>query len=307
MNRGMNNRIIDEIKESFRTGSALTKLIYINLAVFLLVKVLYVFYSVAVPSSGFAAKEMQFHNDVLHYLMVPSDINTLIFRPWTVFTYMFLHFSFLHILFNMLVLYWFGRIFLQYLNQKQLLTTYLVGGLFGAGLFIAAYNLLPGLNSGIALGASAAVMAIVIAISFYVPDYTVHMFFIGSVKIKYVAIAYIVLDVLQIAGDNSGGHIAHLGGALYGYLFAMQMKRGKDVGRNFSAFFDGVASMFKRKPKMKVTYKSQARKMTDQEYNKSKASSQKEVDKILDKIAKSGYESLSKKEKEILFKMSGKS
>lgn len=306
MNRGMNNRIIDEIKESFRKGSSLTKLIYINLAVFLAVKVLYVIYFLAVPATGYTSKEGQFYLDVLGYLMVPSDLNTLLYRPWTPFTYMFLHFGFIHILFNLLILFWFGRIFLQYLNQKQLLTTYLLGGLSGAALFIGAYNLFPGLAVGQALGASAAVMAIVIAIAFYVPDYTIHLFFIGEVKIKYVALVYVVLDVIQIAGDNSGGHIAHLGGALYGYLFAIQMKRGKDVGRKASSFFDGVAALFSRKPKMKVAYKSQARKMSDHEYNQNKAASQKDMDKILDKIAKSGYESLSKKEKEILFKMSDK-
>lgn len=307
MNRGMNNRIIDEIRDSFRSGSSLTKLIYVNLAVFLVIKVLYVFYFLIVPSSGFATKEVQFYQNFLSYLMVPSDLGTLLFRPWTVITYMFLHFGFLHLLFNLLGLFWFGRIFLQYLSQKQLLTTYLLGGLSGAALYIAAYNLLPGLGIGQVLGASAAVMAIVIAISFYVPDYTIHLFFIGEVKIKYVALFYIVLDILQIASENSGGHIAHLGGALYGYLFALQMKRGKDVGRGFSAYFDAMASMFSRKPKMKVAYKSQARKMTDHEYNKDKAISQKELDKILDKIAKSGYESLSKHEKEVLFKMSNKS
>ena len=301
------NRIMDEIRESFRQGSTLTKLIYVNLGVFLVVKLVFVFYFLLFPGGeGYGNKEAMFHHDFLSYLMVPSNLETLIFRPWTLFTYMFLHFGFLHILFNMLVLFWFGRIFLQYLNQKQLLTTYFLGGLVGAGLFIAAYNLFPGLTEGRALGASAAVMAVVIAVSFYVPDYEVHLFFLGRVKIKYIALVYVVLDVLQIASENAGGHIAHLGGALYGYLFALQIKRGKDTGKGFSAVMDSVVSMFSRKPKLKVTYKSKARSMTDHDYNQSKAQSQKEIDKILDKIAKTGYDSLTKKEKEILFKMSNK-
>jgi membrane associated rhomboid family serine protease len=300
----MSNQIMDEIRESFRRGSTLTKLIYINLGVFLAVKVAFVFFFLFSTGTALGSKEAYFNNEFLSYLMVPSNLQTLLYRPWTPFTYMFLHFGFLHILFNILVLYWFGRIFLQYLNPKQLVTTYLVGGLSGAALFVAAYNLFPGLSEGQALGASAAVMAIVIAISFYAPDYNVYMPLIGSVKIKYVAMVYVALDVLQIASENSGGHIAHLGGALYGYLFAMQMKRGKDIGRSTSAFFDAMASMFSRKPKMKVTYKSQARNLNDLDYNKSKSEAQKALDAILDKIAKSGYESLTKSEKETLFKMS---
>ncbi len=303
----MTNKIVDEIKESFREGNSLTKLIYINLGVFVLVKLTFVIYFLFFPGvSGYGNKEAMFYNEVLSYLMVPSNLNTLLFRPWTVVSYMFLHFGFLHILFNLMVLYWFGRIFLQYLTPKQLTTTYLLGGLSGAVLFITSYNLFPGLSEGTALGASAAIMAIVIAISFYTPNYEVYLPFIGPVKIKYIAMVYVGLDVLQIASDNAGGHIAHLGGALYGYLFTMQMRKGKDTGKGFSSVFDSIASLFSRKPKMRVTYKSQARSMTDFEYNKSKSESQKNIDAILDKIAKSGYDSLTKQEKEILFKMSDK-
>jgi membrane associated rhomboid family serine protease len=200
------NRIAEEIKESFRQGSTLTKLIYINIGVFLALKIIYLFYFLFVPFSGMGSKEALFYNKFLYYLMVPPDIETLIMRFWTPFTYMFLHFDFLHILFNMLVLFWFGRIFLQYLTQKQLLTTYLVGGLSGAALFIIFFNLLPGLPFGAPmLGASAGVMAIVVAISFFAPNYEVYLPFIGQVKIKYIALFYIFLDILSIAGDNSGG------------------------------------------------------------------------------------------------------
>jgi membrane associated rhomboid family serine protease len=305
----MANRIMDEVRESFRQGSTLTKLIYVNIGVFLVVKLIYTFYFLSTPSSPYVLGQTHssgFTEAFLQYLMVSSNLEELIMRPWTIITYMFLHEGFLHILFNMLWLFWFGRIFLRYLNQKQLLTTYLLGGIFGAGLYVLAYNLLPGLSYGLMLGASASVSAIVLAISFYVPNYTLNLMFFGEIKLKHIAIAFVVLDVLQIAGDNPGGHIAHLGGALYGYLFAVQLKRGKDTGRKFALVMDSLASMLKRQPKMKVSYKSEAKTMTDQDYNRSKAQNQKEVDKILDKIAKSGYESLTKKEKEILFKMSDK-
>ncbi|MBN1118079.1 MAG: rhomboid family intramembrane serine protease [Bacteroidales bacterium] len=300
--------ILDEIRDSFRRGSTLTKLIYVNLGVFLVLKILYViFFLFSSGQFSLVQKSAIFQAKYLVYLMVPSNLNELLIKPWTPLTYMFLHFGFLHILFNLIILFWFGRIFLHYLNEKQLLTTYLLGGLAGAAMFILAYNIFPGLSDGVALGASASVMAVVISISFYNPNYEVLIPFIGSTKLKYIALFYVVLDVLQIASDNSGGHLAHLGGALYGYLFAVQLKRGKDTGKGFSKFIDGLVTLLKPKPKLKVTYKNQAKSMTDFDYNKEKAATQKEVDKILDKIAQSGYDSLTKKEKEILFKLGGKS
>lgn len=292
---------MDEIRESFRKGNTLTKLIYINLGVFVVALFMRLI-------SAFAG------TDVVGYLMLPSDLGTLFLRPWTIITYMFLHQQFLHILFNLLWLFWFGRIFLRYLNEKQLLTTYLIGGIAGGALFMLAYYLFPELTVSRLLGASAAVSAIVFAIAFFAPNHTIQLFFLGEVKIKHLAIAFFILDILMIFdgsgqgtfASNAGGQISHIGGAIYGYLFAVQLRRGKDMGKGFGRFMDALVSMLSRKPKMKVTYKSNAKNMTDEEYNKEKAASQKEVDKILDKIAKSGYDSLSKKEKETLFKMSNK-
>ncbi len=304
--------IADEIKASFRQGSVLTKLIYINLGVFIVVKVLSVFFILFNSSlGGFEEKSVVFQSDFLTYLMFPASPARFIFRPWSVLSYMFLHFGFLHILSNMLWLFWFGRIYMKYLTEKQLLTTYLLGGMAGAGMFMLAYNIFPGLvkdaYTAEVLGASASVTAIVMAVSFYAPNYTVYLPFLGPVKIKYIALVYLVLDIMQIASSNAGGHIAHLGGALYGYLFTTQLRKGKDVGKSFSRIADSVAVFFNRKPRMKVAYKSQARSMSDQEYNQSKAVTQKEIDRILDKIARAGYDSLSKQEKETLFKMSNKS
>lgn len=295
--------IVDEIKQSFKTGSVLTKLIYINLAVFLLIKLITVFQFLFNLQS-------QTGSSLVHWLAVPADPGNLITRPWTVITYMFLHTGFLHILLNLLWLYWFGRIFLSYLDEKKLLNVYLLGGLAGAALYIIAFNLFPVFSEVLplsyALGASAAVLAIVIAISVYQPDYTINLLFIGPVKLKYIAIFVVILDILSIASDNSGGHIAHLGGALFGYVFIKKLQKGRDISHGFGRFMDGLVSYFKPRKKMKVTYKRgsgrKAQQEDDLEYNKRKAAEQKEIDKVLDKIAQNGYKSLTKKEKELLFR-----
>jgi rhomboid family protein len=292
--------IVDEIKQSFKHGSMLTKLIYINLAVFVVVRLLEVFYLLFNIGA-----ESQF--PLISWLAVPSSLDQLLFKPWTIFTYMFLHHDFLHILFNILWFYWFGKIFLQYLTEKQLLNVYLLGGIFGALLYILAFNVFPlfqpYIENSIALGASASVLAVVIAISVYVPNYTLQLVFLGPVKLKYIALVTIGIDILSVAGDNAGGHIAHLGGALFGYLFISQLKAGKNFTIDFDKFFKNVGKMFKPKPKIKVTYK---KPKTDMEYNAEKAKKQEEVDKILEKISKAGYESLTNKEKEILFNLSNK-
>ena len=298
-----------EIKQAYRKGDVLFRLIYINVVLFILIRLGFVFYRLF--TSGVSLTELQiFYTDnVMKYLEVPSRLDELLARPWTVITYMFAHFSFMHILFNMLVLYWFGRIFLQYLTGRQLLTTYLIGGLAGALLYLIFLNGFPGLRIpfGVTmLGASAAIMAIVVAISAYAPDYTLNLLFIGPVKLKYIALFYIVLDVLMIASDNSGGNIAHLGGAMYGLLFTSQFKKGRDPGKWLNRILDFLFNLFRPRPKLNVTYRKNAPHISDFDYNKSKVAQQKEIDRILDKIARAGYESLTKQEKEILFSMSDK-
>jgi len=288
--------ILEEIKYTFKKGSMLTQLIYVNLGVFLVVKLL----------DGFSLlMGLGDRNLLVEFMSVPADVSQLIYKPWTVFTYMFLHQEFLHILFNMLWLFWLGKIFLEYLTGKQLLNVYLLGGLSGAFLYILAYNVFPGLQQflpiSLLLGASASVMAIVIAIAVYVPNYTIHLMFIGPVKLKYLALVSVVLDLALLTDGNAGGHIAHIGGALFGWLYIRQLQKGKDIAKGFSKFLDGVANLFKRKSKLKVSYR---RGESDIEYNGRKKTEQKEIDKILEKIAKSGYESLSKNEKEILFRQS---
>lgn len=294
--------VADEIKQSFKKGSILTKLIYINVAVFVAVNIVFLVFFL-MHSAIFD------RGDFISWFAVSSNPDILIKKPWTIISYMFLHENFMHILFNMLWLWWFGHIFLQHLSQKQMLGTYILGGISGAIVYILAFNVFPAfeqiVHSSVALGASASVISIVVVISFYIPDYKINLLFIGPVKLKYIALVSIGLDVLSITSYNSGGHIAHLGGALYGWIYVMSLKKGKDITRGFNNFLMNIFTWKKSKvnPHMHVSYK---KPKTDMEYNANKAKNQEEINTILDKIARSGYDSLTKKEKEILFKESSK-
>lgn len=291
----------EELKNAFRTGTSLTRLILINLIVFLVMKIANVFL--------FLFQQADLGQLLISYLALPADLSVLIKRPWSAVTYMFLHYQFFHILFNMLWLYWFGKIFLEYLDQKKLLSVYLLGGLAGGAFYVLCYNLFPvfepAVGQSIALGASAAVLAIVTAISFYAPDYKIHLMFLGPVKLKHLALASILIDLLSIQSGNAGGHIAHLGGAGFGILYALQLRRGNDLATGFNRFMDRLFTYFKPKPKLKVKYKKPSKPETDIEYNSRKKGQQEEIDRILDKISKSGYGALTKEEKELLFQ-SGK-
>ncbi|RPH32325.1 MAG: rhomboid family intramembrane serine protease [Bacteroidales bacterium] len=286
--------IATEIKDSFRLGSNLTKIIYINLAVFViynLVKAIFFLFLTPIDESS------------IQLLAVPAYIPALLSKPWTIFTYMFFHEGFLHILFNMLWLYWFGMIFLEYLSQKKLVGVYIMGGLSGAAIYILAFNVLGVFSEvlpiSVALGASASVLAIVVAISTLKPNHTINLLFIGAVKLKYLALFSIILDIISIPTSNSGGHIAHIGGGLFGFLYIAVYRQGFDLAKPITWILSLFT--FDRKPKshLKVNYRNIDK---DYEYNKRKVDQQVGLDKILDKIAKSGYDSLSKEEKETLFK-----
>ncbi len=289
--------IAEEILQSFKKGGTLVKIIYINLAVYILYNLLFVFFYLSNAAHLF---------NLSAYLAVPAYLPSLFLRPWTLVTYMFFHEGFLHILFNLLWLYWFGVIFLQYMSQRLLLGVYIMSGLTGAFLYILFYNTFP-VFSGVlpasyALGASAGVLGVVIAISTYTPNLSLNLLFIGPVRLKYIALFTVVLDIISIAGSNSGGHIAHLGGALMGFLFARGYKKGYNLVKpiTFLANAFSNVNIFSRKPKMRVNYK---RPLTDMEYNQIRNEKQKEIDRILDKISKSGYDSLSAEEKKTLFNM----
>lgn len=292
--------IFEEIAASFKKGGMLVKLIYINLAVFLVYNLLFVFFFLAGAKDSF---------NLMNYLAVPAHIPNFLARPWTILTYMFFHEGFLHILFNLLWLYWLGQIFVHYKSEKELLGVYIMGGIAGAALYMLFYNVFPvfaeSLPISYALGASAAVLAVVFAISTYVPNLTLNLLFIGPVKLKYIAAFMVVLDVIGIAGNNAGGHIAHLGGALFGYLFIVGQRNKVNLIKPI-LWAIGIwenYNPFRRKPKMKVDYRRTA---DDMEYNRVKVEKQKEIDIILDKISQSGYDSLSAEEKKTLFNMKGK-
>jgi membrane associated rhomboid family serine protease len=291
--------IWDDIKLTFRNGSNLTRLIYINIAVFVLLTI--------VTAIGFLLNDLEISGKALDLFSVPASFNALLARPWTLVTYMFTHKGIWHILFNMLWLYWFGRIFLEYLDERKLVAVYLLGGIIGALAYILAFNIFPVfkgvVNDSVAIGASASVMAVVIAIAAYVPDYTVHLFLFGRIKIKYMALAIFVLTSIMDFSVNSGGKLAHIGGAFFGYFYTINLKHGRDIGKGFNSIIDFLVTVFKPRKKLKVTHRKVD---TEYEYNKIKVEHQKLINNILDKISKGGYDSLTKEEKETLFKESQK-
>lgn len=289
--------IIADLKTRFNEGSLLHKLIYINVGMFLAVRLLVVAFTLfKLDAQGF-----------LQLLQLPSSPMSLLYQPWSILTYMILHYEFTHILFNMLWMYWFGNIFLSYFNERQMGGLYLLGGLGGALLYILAYNLFPYFSEVVyhsyLMGASASILAIVVAVAFYAPNVEVNLLIIGRVKIKYIALFTIFLDLLSVTSDNAGGNIAHLGGALVGYLFAERYRKGKDITRFFNRIIDKVVNWFKPSPKLKVTYR---RTETDYDYNSRKQSEETELNEILERLKRSGYASLSSDEKKKLFEAGNK-
>lgn len=298
-----NQNPFSNLKGFFKSRNMLAKLIIINVVVWLAIMFLDVVFDLFNSSVT---------DSLIEWLAVPASAGKLITRPWTIFTYMFLHYDFWHIIFNMLWLFWFGKIFLEYLNQRQLLATYLFGGIAGAILFILAFNIFPKFQDvyiqSVALGASASVMAIVVGISYYVPNYKINLMFLGPVKILYIALFSIIMDIMMIRSTNAGGHLAHLGGAMWGLYYIYMLKKGTDFSTLLNKIprikFSGGNKSYK-KTKFKNVYTNE-RPVTDEDYNFRKKNEQERIDAILDKISKSGYESLNKEEKALLFKSSGK-
>ena len=290
--------IITNLKRSFLAGSILKKLIFINIAVFILIRLLGILLLL------FNLQDFP----ILLYLQLPASPMALLSRPWTLFTYMFTHFEFLHILFNMLWLYWFGELFLQVFNERQLGGLYVLGGLAGALLFVVSYNLFPYFQEvasfSFLMGASASVMAIVFAIFFYRKEIEIHLLLFGRIKLIYLALFTFVIDLLAMTSDNAGGHIAHIGGALFGIWFASRYAQGKDLTAPINRQIDKLVNLGKRKPKMSVTYGGRSNK--DWEYNARKQQQAANIDAILDKLKRSGYGSLSADEKKQLFDASKK-
>jgi len=270
----------------FRSGNPLYLFIGINVLVFLAIQL------VAVAEFLFSGSTAS-SKWLMLQLSMPAYLPALPYKFWTVLTYMFGHDGVFHILFNMLWLYWLGRIFLDFLNKRQFIFTYLAGGLAGAALFIIAYNVFPvfkpALQGAVLIGASASVMAVIAAAATLLPDYTIRLLLLGGVRLKYLALVYFVLDLIGIAGSNPGGSIAHIGGALLGFLYIKQLQNGNDWSK-----------ILRKKRKLTIVQKGNPTVRT------SKLPDQEIIDQILDKISKSGYDSLSSKEKEQLFKASNK-
>ncbi|HEX2920846.1 MAG TPA: rhomboid family intramembrane serine protease [Bacteroidales bacterium] len=289
--------IFDDMLKSFRKGNHLIKLIYINVGIFLVIAIASIL--------GFLLNNTEIPSTIISVLAVPADSNSLILKPWTLLTYMFTHKDVFHILFNMLWLYWFGTIFLEYLDQRKLTAVYLLGGLTGAIVYVLSFNIFPAftnvVSESIAIGASASVMAIVVAISAYVPEYQINLFLLGRVRIKYMALGIFILTSVVDFSINSGGKLAHIGGALFGYLFTLNLRKGRDVSRGFNKIIDFFATILKPRKKLRMTHK---KPVNDYDYNSMKAERQKTINSILDKISKAGYESLTKEEKDILFRES---
>ena len=288
--------IITDLKESFRRGTIYIQLIYINVAVFILTTLAEVVLQLFNRSLG----------GVFEWLELPASLSRFIIQPWSVLTYMFMHAGILHILFNMLWLYWFGALFLNFFSAKHLRGVYILGGICGGMLYMAAYNIFPYFRPmteySFMLGASASVLAIVAAAAYREPNYPIRLFLFGTMRLKYLALIVIGMDLLFITSNNAGGHIAHLGGALAGLWFAASLSKGTDITAWLNKALDAVAALFSfkpRKPRMKVRYGSGRQK--DYDYNARKKAQSDEIDRILDKLKKSGYENLTTEEKKSLF------
>lgn len=291
------------------------KLIYINAVVFVLaffLKIVFLLFRL----DGF--------QEIVSYLEMPSGLNVFMRQPWSLVTYMFLHYDVLHVLFNMLWLYWLADLFLNVYSQRHLVGLYILGGIGGAALFVCAYNIFPYFSnvveSSYLLGASASVLSVMGALLYRIPNHEFSLFLFGRIKFKYIALFIIAFDLLLLM-NNPGQHFAHLGGILTGLLFAFLYARNVDLTAWINWIIDHLVSLFRivfgwfvsladrfvsgRKPKMKVHYGNSDKRM-DYESNMRKREDEMEIDSILEKIKKSGYGSLSNEEKRKLFDASRK-
>jgi membrane associated rhomboid family serine protease len=296
--------ITQDIRDAFsRRDNALNQFIIINALVW---TVLIIFQAIL-----FLAQSRGLYTLVLRQLALSSDGLVVLRHPWTLLTYAFVHENFFHVLFNMLNLYWFGQIIREYLGDRRLVSLYILGALAGAVFFLLAYNFLPVLQPMVGqpvIGASASVTAIIVAAATLLPDYTFMLILLGPVKIKWIALVVVLISIAGINGGNPGGEITHLGGALLGFLFVKQLKAGRDMGQPVVATGLWLGRLFQSRPAaMKVTHRSTVaagRPAASGSKASPSATPPEEVDVILDKISRSGYESLSKEEKQKLFRAS---
>ena len=291
-------RAITDLKLKYSRLNIAEKLIAINVVVFIFVFVL--------RTVGFLMQAPQ--TPLLDWFAFPKDVDEFIFKPWTLITYAFFHSGLWHILGNMLILFYASQYFLNYFSPKRLLNYYFLGAICGALVFMLSYNVFPafqGQGRSTLIGASAAVMAVLVGIATHIPHMRIRLIFLGSIKFWWIAAFLVVIDVIQIPLNNPGGHLAHLGGALLGYIYSKQLAKGHDIGSGFEKLADWVSGLFSKTPRekkspLKTVHKTKRSKATTAKKPK-KDEQQKKVDAILDKISKSGYDSLTKAEKDFLF------
>ncbi|MEY8848386.1 rhomboid family intramembrane serine protease [Psychroserpens sp. XS_ASV72] len=281
-----------DIKDKLKRLNVFEKIILVNVLVFLIGKLLGIFQRLP-------------KNAALNWLELPRDVLDFLIMPWTIITYGFTHYRFIHLLFNCLILYFVARSLANLFPTKQSLNIYFLGIISGGLLFLAVYNILPDsitVDGGSLVGASAGVRAVLIFLCAYMPNREAR-FFMVSIKLWHIGVALVAFDLIGLVGINQGGNVAHIGGSILGYLYATQLQKGTDIGSSFGQFMDKIANLFKPKSTLKTVHKNKRgsyaghNKAEFNEFNK-----QKKIDLILDKISKSGYDSLTKEEKEFLFK-----
>lgn len=304
-------RMSNNLKFKLSTASVSEKLIAVNVAVF----ILFFFFRTL-------AFLFQFPADfLLEWFVFPKELDEFLFKPWSIITYAFLHSGLWHILGNMLILYFSGIYFLNYFSGKKLLNFYFLGAISGALIYMLSYNLFPAfenLGRSYLLGASAAVMSVLVGIATHIPHMRVRLLLIGSIKLWWIAAFLVVLDVIQIPISNPGGHIAHIGGAAFGFIYAKQLGKGNNFASGFEKLMDWIDSLFSgtpssstarssgrgRRSNLKTVHRRKDAQGSTSSYSSSrrnKKEEQEKIDAILDKISKSGYDSLNKHEKDYLF------
>ncbi|OIV43088.1 rhomboid family intramembrane serine protease [Flavobacterium johnsoniae] len=282
--------ILDDLKLQYKLGGVAMRVIYWNIACFLISLIFFYKFSIG-----------QF--DFPNWIALSSDPQVFMFKPWTFLTYAFFHFGFMHLLFNMLVLNFASNLFLTFFTQKQYLGLYILGAIFSGVVFALSFYFLN--ISAPIVGASAAIMAILVGVTTYQPLMNVRLLLIGNVKLWHITAVILILDLMQLRLENMGGHISHLAGAFFGFIFIKLLQNGTDLSIIISRILDFFANLFRKSPttpftKVHKNYKKPTEKPASRIVTKDKT--QQQIDEILDKISQSGYDCLTKEEKEFLFK-----
>lgn len=295
--------IQNDIKAPFKSGNIVLQLVIVNVAIFLVINL----FKIILFFSGYTGASLNLmFAQYIQYVAMPMKFDWFIYKPWTLFTYMFSHEGVGHIFWNMVSLYFFGSIIQSFIGNSRILALYIYGGIIGALLTLILHSTIPvlELRASALIGASGGIMAIVTGAATLVPEKRVMLFIFGEVKLVYIALFYLAIDLIGVQYSDGVGHICHIGGAVTGYFFMSALKSGNDWSKPFNKVFYGFTGLFKAKPKpkMKVVRTAPSEKQTTTTVKKDSASVQANIDKILDKISKGGYESLSKEEKDYLFR-----